>query len=286
MTGVQTCALPISAGHAGVLSNKGYADWAAPRLVELKSDGLLSASFPERISPGGSASMRLMRSGPCPGTSCRLEAIVYSDLPLISPSTAQVDEQMVAQWILGAQGWGGSVTRARPDLLQGSAFVFPNPPLPGSTLPPGTVALAITAEQLGHLDFLRVADTRDPDFQGSATVQGNISTRGDLRTQRYLHLEAQEVLQSPCSENNAVARDEAGGLLVCNDNVWRSSSRSGNGGYSVNLVYGCQTRYKTSTENPVTGNCTCPGLSSPVLISDSGPQAFPDGRTMGYLCVD
>ncbi len=275
-----------TAEHAQVLGDKGYADWAAPRLVELKSDGLLSAAFPERIFPGGSASMRLMRSGACPGMSCRLEAIVYSDLPLTSSSTAGVDEQMVAQWVLAAQGWGGAVSSARPHLLQGPAFAFPNPPLPGSALPPGTVAMAITTEQLGHLDFLRVADVRDPDFRGSATVKGNISAGSDLRTQQYLHLGAQESLQSPCAVNNAVARDAAGGLLVCNENIWRSSSRSGNGGYSVNLVYGCQTRIKTSTENPVTGSCTCPGQSLPVLISDSGPQAFPEGRTMGYLCVD
>jgi hypothetical protein len=146
--------------------------------------------------------------------------------------------------------------------------------------------MAITTEQLGHLDFLRVADTRDPDFRGSATVKGNIHTEGSLRAGQYLHLGAQEALQSPCDENNAVALDVAGGLLVCSENTWRASSRSGNGGYSINLVYGCQTRAKTSTENPVTGGCTCPGQSSPVLISDSGPQALPEGRTMGYLCVD
>src|SRR5690606_3287736 len=100
--------------------------------------------------------------GVCPGQTCRVEALMYSKRPLLL-SGGQVDEQMVAQWILAAQGWGGSVTPAQPDLVRGAAFQMPNPPIPGPALPPGTVALAITSDQLSHLVFLRVGDLRDPD---------------------------------------------------------------------------------------------------------------------------
>jgi type II secretory pathway pseudopilin PulG len=271
---------------AAVLSGQGYADWAAPQLTELKADGLLSPGLPEFISPGGGASIRLIRSGACPGASCRLEAIVYSNTPFLSAGKQQVDEQMVAQWMMAAQGWGGSVTRAQPHLVRGSAFEMPNPPVPGNVLPAGTVALAITSEQLGQLDFLRVGDARDPDFRGTATVAGNISTHSDLHVQQYLHLGAQASLQEPCEVDAAVARETNGGLLVCRGNIWRPAGRTGSGGYSVNLLYGCQTKSGSSTENPITGTCACPAQSVSVLISDSGPQVFPEGRTMGYLCID
>lgn len=276
----------IQAAHVGALSDQGYADWAAPTLAELKADGLLSSGFPETVAAAGSAAVRLMRHGSCPGLSCRLEAIVYSTSPFLLAANRQVDDQMVAQWLLAAQGWGGSVSISHPHLFRGAAFEMPNPVGSGAALPPGTVALAITAEQLDHLDFLRVRDSRDPQFRGMATVEGNINARSDLHVARYVHLGAQEELNSPCTADTAVAREIDGGLLVCRQNVWHSASRTGGGGYSMNLLYGCKTRAGASTENPVTGICDCPAGSNPVLISDSGPQAFPEGRTLGYLCVD
>src|SRR5690606_24707826 len=190
------------------------------------------------------------------------------------------------QWLMAAQGWGGSVSASQPHLFRGAAFEMPNPVGPGMASPPGTVALAITAEQLDHLDFLRVRDSRDPQFRGTATIEGNVNALSDLHVVQYMHLGAEEELNSPCTDNTAITREINGGLLVCRENVWRSSSRTGGGGYSENLLYGCLTRAGGSTANPVTGICACPLGSSPVLISDSGPQAFPEGRTLGYLCVD
>lgn len=274
------------AADTGALSQEGYVDWGAPTLSELKADGLLSPGFPEFVSPGAGATIRVMRRGSCPGPSCRIEALVHSKQPFLLAENHQVDEQMIAQWIMAAQGWGGSVSGTKPHLVRGTAFEMPNPPASGPALLAGTVALAITSEQLGYLDFLRVGDIRDPDFQGKATVKGDISTKGSLHAQQYLHVGAQANLYESCADNSAVAREVNGGLLVCRDNVWRPSSRVGSGGYSFNMLYGCRTRTNTSTENPVTGACSCPGQSVPILIADSGPQVFPEGRTMGYLCVD
>ena len=276
----------VQAGHMAALSDHGYGDWAAPALAELKADGLLSSGFPVAVAGAGSAAVRLVRHGTCPGLSCRLEAIVYSTSPFLTTAGQNVDDQMVAQWLLAAQGWGGSVSVSHPHLFRGAAFEMPNPVGAGAALPPGTVALAITSEQLDHLDYLRVRDSRDPQFQGMATVEGNINAQSDLHVGRYMHLGAQEELNSPCPADTAVAREIDGGLLVCRQNVWRSASRTGGGGYSTNLLYGCKTRSGASTENPVTGMCGCPVGSNPVLISDSGPQAFPEGRTLGYMCVD
>ncbi|NYT61338.1 prepilin-type N-terminal cleavage/methylation domain-containing protein [Alcaligenaceae bacterium] len=276
----------MHADHVAAMGQQGYADWAAPTLPELKAGGLLSSGFPESAFPGGGASVRLIRHGECPGPTCRVEALVYGNKPFLHAASLQVNEQMVAQWLMAAQGWGGSVTRHRPDRVSGAAFDIPNPPVAGSVLPPGTVALAITSGQLGLLDFLRVGDTRDPSFAGNATVRGNISTQGNLQAGQYLHLGAQAMLDGSCPDDTAVARDVKGGLLICQDGFWRSASRTGGGGFSMNMLYGCTTRAGAPTVNPVTGACSCPSTSTAVLISDSGPQAFPEGRTLGFLCVD
>lgn len=264
----------------------GYADWSTPSLSELKAGNLLSSSFPESTDPGKGASIKLMREGSCPGSSCRLSALVHSNAPFVMDSNGRVDEQMVAQWTMAAQGWGGSVNPLRPDRISGPAFDLPNPPAGGPPYAPGTVALAITAEQLGAQDFLRVRDTRNPDFQGALTVVGGIDSQADLRAGRYVHVGAAEALQTECLENGAVALDLDGGLLVCRNRLWRASSRTGGGGYSTSLKNGCQHSPGHLTTNPVTGTCSCPAGSAPVLIADTGVPEFPQDRIMGFLCVD
>lgn len=264
----------------------GYADWSAPTLAELKSDGLLSAGFPQRIAPGGGAGIRLLRQGACPGTSCLVDVLIHSEAPFVHKGTGRPDEQLVAQWMLAAQGWGGWVSVAAPGVLRGPSYQFPNPPAGGPTLAPGTVALAILAGQGGGFDYLRVRDTRDPDFQGTATIKGDVVASADLRVSKYLYVDAIEAFATSCDHPGAVARERDGGLLICRDKRWSTASRMGGGGFSENLKYGCRNNAGMPTFNPRTDDCTCPGLTAAVQISDSGPQVAPEGRTFGYLCVD
>ncbi|HWL27300.1 MAG TPA: hypothetical protein VNQ97_00190 [Burkholderiaceae bacterium] len=272
------------ADHAGALS--GYADWSAPTLAELKSDGLLSPGFPPRIMPGGSAAIRLLRQGNCPGPDCLVDVLIHSELPFVHNGTSRPDEQSVAQWMLAVQGWGGWVSAAQPGVLRGPSYQFPNPPAGGPVLAPGTVALAVLAGQDGGFEYLRVRDTRDPDFQGSATIKGDVRTGADLRVGKYLYVDAIETFATPCSHPGAVARERDGGLLICRDERWSTASRTGGGGFSTNLSRGCRNSAGYPTVNPVTDDCTCPGMAAMVQISDSGSNPSPEGRTMGYLCVD
>ncbi|MGB3290370.1 MAG: prepilin [Burkholderiaceae bacterium] len=270
------------------LAGRGYADWAAPTLAELKADALLSAGFPERAAIGG-ATLRVLRQGVCPGPDCRVQALVHGNSPLRHRNTDQVDAQGVAHFLMAAQGMGGWVAPTQPLWLRGAAFAFPNPSWPGPALPVGTVAMAVTAEQLGALDFLRVGDARDPDFQGRASIRGDLLAGADLLVDGYLRLEAQVNAFAPCGQgqDGAIAREAGhGGLLACRDGSWRSVSRGGAGGFSTNQLRGCANSKGTSTANPVTGSCSCPAGSAMVQISDSGPQSPPEGRTVGYLCLD
>lgn len=272
------------ADHAAALG--GYADWSAPTLAELKSDGLLSAGFPLRIAPGGSAAIRLLRQGTCPGSDCLVDVIIYSEMPFVHRGTSRPDEQLIAQWMLAAQGWGGWVSAAQPGVLRGPSYQLPNPPAGGTMLPPGTVALAVLAGQDGRFEYLRVRDTRDPDFQGSATIKGDVVANANLRVGKYLYVDAIEAFATPCSHPGAVARERDGGLLICRDGRWKTASRSGGGGFLTNVPHGCRNSSGYPTFNPVTDDCSCPGMTAMVQISDSGPHPFPEGRTIGYLCVD
>jgi hypothetical protein len=275
-----------NAADPQALIHKGYADWSAPSLAELKADNLLSPGFPERGAGGLQVVVRILRSGICPDAACRLEALIHSAQAVTRRQTRYVDESMIAQWLIATQGWGGAVTRFRPDQVAGAAFALPNPPAADiGTLPVGTIAMAITPEQLALGDYLRVGDTRDPNFQNKATVGGDITARGSLLAQNYVHIGAQEQALTACGSTGAVARELYGGLLVCRGNKWRAAGPGGGGGFSINSIYGCRTSVGLSTANPATGLCTCPLDHEKVLISDSGPHDAPDGRTRGYLCV-
>jgi len=274
------------AEHPQALGVQGYADWAAPSIAELKADALLSPGFPERTAIGG-ATLRILRDGLCPGPDCRVQALVHSDAPLLQGRSDQIDAQSVARFLMAARGMGGWVMPTQPMLVRGPAFAFTNPGWTGPALPPGTVAMAVTSEQLNNTHFLRVGDTRDPDFQGQASIRGDVIAGADLLIERYLHIGTQEPYYAPCSQDGAVAREaDQGGLLICREGSWRTASRGGAGGFSTNQSRGCYNNKGTSTANPVTGSCSCPAGAAMVQISDSGPQEFPEGRTVGYLCLD
>ncbi|NYT46222.1 hypothetical protein H0A64_15455 [Alcaligenaceae bacterium] len=264
------------------LSHKGYADWAAPTLAQLKADQLLSPGFPELAYFGG-ASLRLWRHGACPGADCRVDALVHGNQP-VRGKAGGIDEQTIAQWTLSSKGYGGAVSQAQPQYIRGPAFAFNNPSWDGEPLLPGIVAMAVTSEQSSQREFLRVGDTRNPDFKGGATIEGDVHAMDDLHVGRYLRLQSEHAMFAPCAQEGDVARNPDSGLLVCRDGRWHSAVR-GSGGFSMNQLYGCFDSLGASTANPVTSACSCPVGASMVQISDSGPLAFPHGRTVGFLCI-
>jgi len=278
---VHGAALRQSAG-ASELVAQGFANGSRPTLDELRTQGFLNQGFPLGHALVSGLNLLVLRSGECPGSACRLEALVYASSALTDGLASESADSLQAQWLMAAQGLGGGVTASRPDYVAGAGFSFSNPPATDmSVLPVGTVAMAVTLDQTAGQDFLRVGDDRDPDFQGGVSVQGAVSSQTGLRTQGGLWLGRQAAVRTFCEEIGEVAREAYGGLLVCRSYRWSSAGGLGSGGYSVNSRNGCTP----DGTNPVTGACSCPSGSSTVRIADSGDPAGPSGLTRGYLCV-
>src|SRR3546814_21096596 len=85
--------------------------------------------------------------------------------------------------------------------------------------------MAVTAEQLEGSRFLRVRDDRDPDFQDSASVQGNIGTQKSLMAGEYLFHGGRHAIRSLCDRDGAIARASQRGMLVDQNGVWRDRKR-------------------------------------------------------------
>ncbi|MBC2770305.1 type II secretion system protein [Pusillimonas minor] len=261
---------------------EGVAEAQAPSLVELKQQGMLAAAFPESHGRDLQVAVRVLRNGDCPGDECRLDALVYSTRPLDKALAGRSHEGLLAYWLMAAGGRGGLVSYADPGQLKGAAFALPNPPLPGMpVLDSGTVALTVGLGGALSYPWLKVGDTRNPDFGADVAVAGSVVSNQAVRAQGALWLGERAYAGATCPENGLIVREHYGGLLVCRSYQWVSAGGRGGGGYSVNTVSGCVAL----AANPVTGLCSCPAGYTVVLVADSGPKADAEGRTRGYLCA-
>lgn len=272
----------LAVAQADLMAN-GYQDWSAPTLAELRNDGLLAAGFPDRVRPVGGIRIRIIREGGCPGEQCRLGAVLYGEQPFMKTSGV-VDEQMLAQWLLSAEGLGGMVHPSRPNLIRGPTFQYPNLLEEGTVLPPGTVVMTISDDQLNASAYLRVRDHRDPEFQSDATVQGTITAGGVVSAGEYLHVGKPANWLDTCAVEGAISRDALRGVLICSGGAWQMGTRSP-GGFSVNSLHGCFTPDGSSSANPITRACSCPAGHVPLPISEGGGGDEARGITQGFLCV-
>ena len=271
------------------LQAQGYQDWTAPRLSELKANGLLAAGFPERMRLIEGVHVTVSREGACPGEDCRIAALIHSRRAF-RKTAGVVDEQMLAQWLMATEGLGGMVHPSQPGVIRGPTFQMSNPPGNGSAMPAGTVALSISDNQLRTSAYLRVRDERDPQFQSDVSVQGNVTALGNITAHgvvsanNYLQLNSVAAWMDWCPSDGAVTRDQWRGLLVCVNNLWQSAARP-SGGFSINSHHGCFTADGRSSANPVTGACSCPAGNVAVPISEGGGIDIARGVTSGYICV-
>lgn len=271
------------ADTAQALLSEGYADWSRPTIAELKANGLLHPGFPDTVLATGGAQIRVLREGSCPEQPCHLDTIIASEQAM-QTRHGQVDEAMLAQWLLAAGGRGAAVHPDYPDQLHGRRFSYPNPPTENWWLAPGTVAMAVTREQLETLDYLQVRDTRDPEFQNDVTLGRGLQVHDDVTIDEgVLRLVSSRQSQTACEHEDAVARDATLGLLTCMMGRWQPVQQY-RGAYSTNSRFGCRTPEGASTANPLTGNCSCPAGSVPVLVSEGSIDILTRGAVRGYVC--
>ncbi|MFV0284007.1 MAG: hypothetical protein ACK5JE_09480 [Castellaniella sp.] len=282
-----------TAGEVDALAGQGFADWTAPRWSELRSQGLLTGGW----QPGGplrrTLGLRIMREGPCPGASCRVWALVHARPALRTPAGG-VDEALVAEWLQAAKGRGLVIWPHQPGFLSGAGLKIPVPEADAVEWGPGAVALVARTGSgrgeetgAGQTDaYLRVRDARDPDFQGSATVQGVVRSGMHLAARDSLLLERSWGVGQACAPEGALGRASVGiGVLACRRGLWSLVARPAGGGYMINSRRGCHNIMGGTSANPATGKCACPSGYAMVQVAESGSLTAPEGLSVGYLCV-
>lgn len=287
-------------------------DWAA-----LQAQGLLASGWQSSGPAGQTLGVRLWRSGGCQPGACRLNALVHTRTALQQRSGA-LDGALAAEWLLAAGGRGFVLWPHRPAVFSGAGEQVPLPPGSVDEWRPGMVALMAAHTVARSIvpgdgsgdgdddddgggddddsgngggpgntdDFLRVRDTRDPDFQNRVTAQGELRSDTRVVARESLVLEDGWRNGSACSTENAVGRDQNyAGLLICRQGQWRLVARASGGGFLTNTRRGCKNVLGTPTPNPYTGACQCPDGFAVLQVSESGSLTSADGLSSGYLCV-
>ncbi|MGB6241817.1 MAG: hypothetical protein WBF69_04970 [Castellaniella sp.] len=274
------------------LAAHGVADWAAPDWAELQAAGLMADGWQAQGPLRQTLALRIVRTGACPHAPCRLQALIGTRGGL-RRADGGVDEALVAQWLMAAQGRGLVLWPHDPLHFRGVGRRLALPE--GASWGAGAVALAVdltlaaddeaTGSTGAETDFLRVRDTRNPDFQGDASVRGTIRSGAWVHTQEGVVLEQGWIGGSPCATESAVGRDgRYAGLLVCRQGVWQELARPAGGGYMINSRRGCFSSAGQATLNPLTGACGCAPGYTRVQIAESGSLVAPEGLSQGFIC--
>ena len=284
-----------------------FKDPLHPSVAELKHAGHLPSSFPVRSPLDFSANVKIVRDRRCPGDGCRLDAFVHADNPVLTGGTA--DTMAIAQATMAMQGWGAHVSAHTPDRVSGTAVDSPNPLEQGSSaLPVGTLVAWAGLDRESTRQYLRVGDTRDPAFQGSLTVAGNVEgaamhSRSEVRADgvvvsaqdiisgrsvlasELVHIGQTVVVGERCAQAGALGRDSAGQIAACAAGTWQTPTDGFGGAYGRNSRHGCQMWGGESMRNPRTGDCTCPAGYRDVPIAEGGEWFKRGGYTFGYICI-
>lgn len=268
-----------------------FADPFSPTVAELRTQAYLPADFPTRAALGFGARIHILRHDACPGPRCRLDALVYSDSPVLKKGTYAADLIGISAIIDAAQGYAGAVWPEAPGRVRGPAFSFSNPlAVDAPPYAAGTVALwagiggqteASAQPVMPDLSpYIKIGDARDPSLAGSLTAASSIVAGG------YLSVGARATAGHACNVGvGTVASSHESELLTCQSGVWQRAASGFGGAYSLNHPRGCRHYTGVSTANPVTGQCSCPPGFAGVIVSAGGKWTETEGWTTGYVCV-
>lgn len=214
------------------LALEGIAQLRAPSLHELQQLGFLAPSFPLSHA----VQVQLYREGACPGETCHVHAVIYSEKPLLN-AKQRVDLPALAQWRLQTGGKGLVVTPQNPDWLIGSQLHLSHQDL-GLTpaLAPGTIALVASTNN-AWFAVTNTEPTPETPETGSIYSDEDVIARRDvlagrdvkagrdIQADRYFILPYTSRPNSVCLTEGAISRaDDGMGLLLCERGRWQMAS--------------------------------------------------------------
>lgn len=195
---------------------------------DLKDAVLLPNSFPDTPPVGRSVHVQILRSGVCPGDTCKLDAYVYTCWPISSlkpvgavnnticpaaPAGTEFDANMVGGVIGATEGYGAT-NYFVPATMRGPLFSIPAATLGLPANSPGNVAVLASRDDSMFSQFVRQGDTRHIFLKDSLTVSKQVSA-GD-----GMYLPTNSVVGGICSPEGLYGTSGPGAPVICTGGRW------------------------------------------------------------------
>lgn len=195
---------------------------------DLKDSGLLPSSFPDTPPLGRSVHAAILRSGVCPGETCKVEAYVYTCWPISdsqsasainnttcppAPTGADYDPSMVGVVMGATDGYGGTNYLA-PATMRGPLFSLPTTSLGLPANSPGIVAVLASLDGTMFNQFVRQGDTRHIYLKDNLTVTKKVSAGEGLL------LPTNVVVGQICTGEGTYATSTKTSYVVCAGGRW------------------------------------------------------------------
>lgn len=195
---------------------------------DLKDSGLLSSSFPDTPPLGRSVHAAILRSGVCPGDTCKVEAYVYTCWPIsdsqsagainnttcpAAPAGGDYDPSMVGVVMGATDGYGGTNYLA-PATMRGPLYSVPTTSLGLPANSPGIVAVLASLDGTMFNQFVRQGDTRHIYLKDNLTVSKKVSA-GD-----GLLLPTNSVVGQVCTGEGTYGTSTRSSFVVCTGGRW------------------------------------------------------------------
>lgn len=237
--------------HANNIDIPGVANDTAPTLAELKALGFISSALPTTMATRQSVVFSITKQS-CPGTSCQLIMLACTSSPITLGGTSTRFD--LASEMTTAQGGTGGQS------LIGSGATIKGPTITAAN-PLGNVeGIVCGTNQLNtqlYQNFVRIADTRDPNLQGPLTVGGATTLKGATNVQNTLNVTGAATMSSTLGVTGAITGNNSIGATPSGNCLRASLETSGQ--VVVRQAAGCLTRgvldaTGTLTLNDASGN--------------------------------
>ncbi len=190
--------------------------------------GYLAADFPDRPVYGDQLRIRLWRDGSCPGSACKLQAVVHTTAPVRASADVAYSPELIGEIMLATEGYGGHAPPGAAQRLRGAIFDVPNPL--GNTA--GVVAVSASLDTTLFHQFVRQGDTRP------VWLQNRLDVAGVLASATGLLLEAAVSPGAACSQEGLYATTARQSLAMCMTGVWFELTRYVVTGVAADLPHG------------------------------------------------
>ncbi len=278
-----------------------YRDIWRPTLNELLQAGHLASGFSMHAPLGYDLSIRVLKPiGLCLTLGCKIEV-----LTIATPHSTQLIQAgnvtRLGKMLASLGGHGASVTHLSPQRVRGAIIDLPNPPaLDMAVLPVGSIVLHSFYDTSAEVTYLRQGEKRDVQLDANLSLAGTlnaaegirtgggITATGSIASEGHLQLGAIASQSAPCETSGLLAQSNAGGLLICQQGVWQTSTKSGGGLYIDRAGFGCEVRDELDIDrrNPMTGDCSCPSGFKPLLVSVWRYPHHSFNEFYTYMCLN